>query len=216
MSARTSRRGNSSAPGVSERPTTQRQPQKGRARWSLRSYCESCSGAGARWRSARRRARRRGSQRVSPRRSDSSSRARCSTPAPRPRSSWTRRPRSSAISRSPSNRCRRAPPVYANFMASPTVLDLIGQRVGIPGDQIYAAGPIDPNVPRIVQEPTAVQRNVEITGETDSLPAELQQRPEPADDRHLRPGAHHQAGDRARQRGRREPRAVRLEHRDHQ
>jgi len=55
---------------------------------------------------------------------------------------------------------------YANFMASPTVLNLIGQRVGIAGDQIYAAGPIDPNVPRIVQEPTAVQRNVEITGET--------------------------------------------------
>jgi hypothetical protein len=56
--------------------------------------------------------------------------------------------------------------VYANFMASPTVLNLIGQRVGIAGNQIYAAGPIDPQVPRIVQEPTAVQRNVEITGET--------------------------------------------------
>ncbi|MGA8365344.1 MAG: hypothetical protein WB709_12615 [Solirubrobacteraceae bacterium] len=56
--------------------------------------------------------------------------------------------------------------VYANFMASPTVLNLIGQRSGIPGDQIYAAGPIDPLVPRIVQEPTAVQRNVQITGET--------------------------------------------------
>ena len=56
--------------------------------------------------------------------------------------------------------------VYANFMASPSVLELIGQRAGIPGDQIYAAGPIDPLVPRIVQEPTAVQRNVEITGET--------------------------------------------------
>lgn len=55
---------------------------------------------------------------------------------------------------------------YANFMASPTVLNLIGQQVGISGYQIYAAGPIDPNVPRIVQEPTAVQRNVEITGET--------------------------------------------------
>jgi hypothetical protein len=55
---------------------------------------------------------------------------------------------------------------YANFMASPTVLDLIGRQVGIPGDQIYAAGPLDPSVPRIVEEPTAVQRNVEITGET--------------------------------------------------
>jgi hypothetical protein len=56
--------------------------------------------------------------------------------------------------------------VYANFMASPTFLGLIGQRVGLSGAQIYAAGPIDPNVPRIVQEPTAVQRNIEITGET--------------------------------------------------
>jgi hypothetical protein len=56
--------------------------------------------------------------------------------------------------------------VYANFMASPTVLNLIGAKAGIPGDQIYAAGPIDPLVPRIVQEPTAVQRNVQITGET--------------------------------------------------
>jgi hypothetical protein len=56
--------------------------------------------------------------------------------------------------------------VYANFMASPTVLNLIGQRVGLSGSQIYAAGPVDPQVPRIVQEPTAVQRNVEITGET--------------------------------------------------
>jgi hypothetical protein len=54
--------------------------------------------------------------------------------------------------------------VYANFMASPTVLDLIGQKAGIPGNQIYAAGPIDPLVPRIVQEPTAVQRKIEITG----------------------------------------------------
>jgi hypothetical protein len=56
--------------------------------------------------------------------------------------------------------------VYANFMASPTVLSLIGAKAGISGDQIYAAGPIDPLVPRIVQEPTAVQRNVQITGET--------------------------------------------------
>lgn len=56
--------------------------------------------------------------------------------------------------------------VYANFMASPTFLTLVGQKAGIPGDQIYAAGPVDPSVPRVVEEPTAVQRNVEITGET--------------------------------------------------
>src|ERR1700683_1012710 len=47
---------------------------------------------------------------------------------------------------------------YANFMASPTVLDLIGAQVGLSGGQIYAAGPIDPNVPRIVAAPTAAQR----------------------------------------------------------
>ncbi len=56
--------------------------------------------------------------------------------------------------------------VYANFMASQSALDAIGQQAGIPGDQLYAAGPVDPLVPRVVEEPTAVQRNVEITGET--------------------------------------------------
>ena len=56
--------------------------------------------------------------------------------------------------------------VYANFMASPTFLALVGQKSGIPGSQIYAAGPVDPSVPRVVEEPTAVQRNVEITGES--------------------------------------------------
>jgi hypothetical protein len=56
--------------------------------------------------------------------------------------------------------------VYANFMASPTFLNMVGQRVGLAGDQIYAAGPVDPLVPRVIEEPTAVERNVEITGET--------------------------------------------------
>jgi hypothetical protein len=56
--------------------------------------------------------------------------------------------------------------VYANFMASPTFLALVGEKSGIPGDQIYAAGPVDPSVPRVVEEPTAVERNVEITGES--------------------------------------------------
>jgi hypothetical protein len=57
--------------------------------------------------------------------------------------------------------------VYANFMASPAVLKLIGEHAGIAGDQIYAAGPVDELQPRAVQEPTALKRNVEITGETD-------------------------------------------------
>jgi hypothetical protein len=56
--------------------------------------------------------------------------------------------------------------VYANFMTSPAVLSLIGRQVGLRGEQIYAEGPVNPNVPRVVQEPTALKRNVEITGET--------------------------------------------------
>lgn len=55
---------------------------------------------------------------------------------------------------------------YANFMASPAMLALVGQRAGIAGDRLYAAGPVDSLVPRVVEEPTAVVRNVEITGET--------------------------------------------------
>jgi hypothetical protein len=56
--------------------------------------------------------------------------------------------------------------VYANFMTSPVVLNLIGQQVGLSGEQIYAAGPVSANEPRVEQEPTALRRNVEITGET--------------------------------------------------
>ncbi len=56
--------------------------------------------------------------------------------------------------------------VYANFLASPAVLNLIGQQVGLSGAQIYAAGPVDAALPRVEQEPTALKRNVEITGET--------------------------------------------------
>jgi hypothetical protein len=56
--------------------------------------------------------------------------------------------------------------VLANFMASPAMLDVIGQQVGLSGDQIYAAGPVDPAEPRTVQEPSASKRNVQVTGET--------------------------------------------------
>jgi hypothetical protein len=56
--------------------------------------------------------------------------------------------------------------VYANFMASPAVLQLIGQQVGLSGEQIYAAGPVNAQQPRVVQEPTALKRNVQIAGET--------------------------------------------------
>jgi hypothetical protein len=56
--------------------------------------------------------------------------------------------------------------VYANFMASPSMLQLIGQKVGLDGGQIAAAGPIDPSQPRTVTEPTELKRNVQVTGET--------------------------------------------------
>ncbi len=56
--------------------------------------------------------------------------------------------------------------VYANFLASPGVLDLIGERAGVKGAQLYAAGPVESLEPRTVQEPTALKRNVEITGES--------------------------------------------------
>lgn len=56
--------------------------------------------------------------------------------------------------------------VYANFMTSPAVLNLVGQQVGLSGAQIYAAGPVNAQEPRVEQEPTALKRNVELTGET--------------------------------------------------
>jgi hypothetical protein len=56
--------------------------------------------------------------------------------------------------------------VLANLMASPSFLKLVGERVGLSGAQIYAAGPVDPQLPRTQQEPTDLKRNVELTGET--------------------------------------------------
>jgi hypothetical protein len=56
--------------------------------------------------------------------------------------------------------------VYANFMASPAVLEVIASQVGLHGNQLYAAGPVDTLQPRTVQEPTELKRNVQITGES--------------------------------------------------
>lgn len=67
--------------------------------------------------------------------------------------------------------------VYANFMVSPGVLKVIGEQAGIPGEQIYAAGPIPPNEPRIVLEPTALKRNVQLTGETDPYRLDFESQP---------------------------------------
>lgn len=56
--------------------------------------------------------------------------------------------------------------LFANFMTSPAMLELIGKQMGISGSQIYASGPVNPNLSKIVQEPTNLKRNIEITGET--------------------------------------------------
>jgi len=56
--------------------------------------------------------------------------------------------------------------LYANFMASPALLEVIAKQVGLSGDQLAAAGPVDAQLPRVEQEPTAFKRNVELTGET--------------------------------------------------
>lgn len=57
--------------------------------------------------------------------------------------------------------------VLANFMASPTIVDLIGKQVGLSGDQLYAAGPVNVNQARAVIEPTELKRNIQVTGETE-------------------------------------------------
>src|SRR5271165_1702128 len=56
--------------------------------------------------------------------------------------------------------------VFANFMTGPALLESVGRKVGLEGAQIYAAGPVNANEPRVEQEPTALKRNVELTGET--------------------------------------------------
>ena len=55
--------------------------------------------------------------------------------------------------------------VDANFMTSPAMLDLIAGKVGLSGAQLEATGPVA-SLPRAVVEPTATQRNVQLTGET--------------------------------------------------
>jgi len=56
--------------------------------------------------------------------------------------------------------------VYANFMTSPAFLEIVAKQVGLSGDQLYAAGPVKASEARVEQEPTALKRNLEITGET--------------------------------------------------
>lgn len=56
--------------------------------------------------------------------------------------------------------------IYANLMASPGGMQLVGKYARIPGNQIWAAGPIDPLEQRVVIEPTATKRATEIVGES--------------------------------------------------
>jgi hypothetical protein len=62
--------------------------------------------------------------------------------------------------------------VYANLMASPGAMAIVGRLAHIPGDQIWAAGPVDPNGQRVQIEPTATKRDVEIIG--DAFPYRLE------------------------------------------
>jgi hypothetical protein len=55
--------------------------------------------------------------------------------------------------------------VLAHLMASPALLRMVGQYAHIPGNEIYATGPIEPNLTRFVQEPSEGQRAYEVTGE---------------------------------------------------
>jgi len=68
--------------------------------------------------------------------------------------------------------------VYANFMASPAVLSVIGEKAGLSSEQIYAAGPVIANQPRVVQEPTALKRNVQIAGETNPYRLNFESQPD--------------------------------------
>lgn len=55
---------------------------------------------------------------------------------------------------------------YANLMAGPAGVQLTARYSGVPADQIYATGPVDPNEQRVQQEPLATERNYQITGES--------------------------------------------------
>ena len=54
--------------------------------------------------------------------------------------------------------------VLSRLMASPGVVNLIGQAAGIPGNQIDAKGPYEIDQPRVEQEPTAEARSNQIIG----------------------------------------------------
>jgi hypothetical protein len=55
----------------------------------------------------------------------------------------------------------------ANFAPTTAVLDLISKAAGLEPGQLSAEGPVSSDLPRTVQEPTNLERNVQITGEVD-------------------------------------------------
>ena len=63
--------------------------------------------------------------------------------------------------------------VDANLMASPGIVDLIGQYAGIDPSQIWAAGPVDPSLQRAVVEPTPGKRNVQVAREANTYRLEF-------------------------------------------
>ena len=65
----------------------------------------------------------------------------------------------------------------ANFAPNPDVLNLIGHHAGLQGSQLYAEGPTNLDLPRVIQEPTDMQRNVQIDHEQVPFRLEFNQNP---------------------------------------
>ena len=87
---------------------------------------------------------------------------------------------------------------------------LVAQQVGLSGEQMYAAGPVDAQLARVEQEPTALKRNVEITGETKPYRLDYESRGNLPRSRSLL-GSDCRPGRRARQCRRRRHAAIRHE-----
>ena len=55
--------------------------------------------------------------------------------------------------------------IYAQFMTSPAVIELVGREARIPREAIVATGPFNPNQIRQAREPSAERRGVDLAGE---------------------------------------------------
>lgn len=54
--------------------------------------------------------------------------------------------------------------VYSRFLTTPTALELIGKKAGVPPTEIYAEGPYQLGQARYVQEPTAERSGAQLLG----------------------------------------------------